>query len=53
MICMPELTPDRLWPRLAEVLDTWQRNFPFRLILASGSHGRRYLMEQAGYTFRS
>jgi hypothetical protein len=20
---MPELTPDRLWPRLAEVLDTW------------------------------
>ena len=23
MICMPELTPDRLWPRLAEVLDTW------------------------------
>ena len=26
MICMPELTPDRLWPRLAEVLDTWQRN---------------------------
>ena len=25
MICMPELTPDRLWPRLAEVLDAWQR----------------------------
>jgi septum formation protein len=24
---------------------------PFRLILASGSHGRRYLMEQAGYSF--
>src|SRR5262249_61418643 len=23
LICMPELTPDRLWPRLAEVLDTW------------------------------
>jgi lipopolysaccharide heptosyltransferase I len=23
MICMPELTPDRLWPRLAEVLDAW------------------------------
>jgi heptosyltransferase I len=27
MVCMPELTPDRLWPRLAEVLDSWQRNF--------------------------
>jgi septum formation protein len=26
-------------------------HFPFRLILASGSHGRRYLMEQAGYQF--
>ena len=29
MICMPELTADRLWPRLAEVLDAWtdrQRN---------------------------
>jgi ADP-heptose:LPS heptosyltransferase len=26
MICMPELTPDRLWPTFAEVLDTWQRN---------------------------
>ena len=25
MICMPELTPDRLWPKLAEALDTWQR----------------------------
>jgi ADP-heptose:LPS heptosyltransferase len=25
MICMADLTPDRLWPRLAEVLDTWQR----------------------------
>ncbi len=24
---------------------------PFRLILASGSQGRRYLLEQAGYTF--
>jgi septum formation protein len=24
---------------------------PFRLILASGSHGRRWLMEQAGYPF--
>lgn len=24
---------------------------PFRLILASGSHGRRWLMQQAGYTF--
>lgn len=24
MICMPELTPDRLWPRLSEVLDSWQ-----------------------------
>ncbi len=23
MICMPELTPDRLWPKLAEALDTW------------------------------
>jgi septum formation protein len=27
------------------------QNLPFRLILASGSHGRRYLLEQAGYTF--
>lgn len=25
MICMPELTADRLWPRFAEILDTWQR----------------------------
>lgn len=25
MICMPELTADRLWPKLAEALDTWQR----------------------------
>jgi heptosyltransferase I len=25
MICMPELTPDRLWSTLAEVLDAWQR----------------------------
>ena len=25
MICMPELTPDKLWPRFAEVLDAWQR----------------------------
>lgn len=24
---------------------------PFRLTLASGSHGRRYLLERAGYTF--
>lgn len=23
MICMPELTPDRLWPQLAETLDAW------------------------------
>jgi lipopolysaccharide heptosyltransferase I len=23
MICMPELSPDRLWPPLAEVLDSW------------------------------
>ena len=29
------------------------QHLPFRLILASGSHGRRYLMEQAGYTFTS
>jgi septum formation protein len=27
------------------------QHLPFRLILASGSQGRRYLMEQAGYTF--
>jgi lipopolysaccharide heptosyltransferase I len=25
MLCMPELSPDRLWPTLAEVLDAWQR----------------------------
>jgi len=25
MICMPDLTPDRLWPQFAETLDTWQR----------------------------
>ncbi len=24
MICMPELTADRLWPKLAETLDAWQ-----------------------------
>ncbi len=23
MICMPELTPDRLWPQLAETLNAW------------------------------
>jgi len=28
-----------------------QAHLPFRLILASGSQGRRYLMEQAGYPF--
>jgi septum formation protein len=27
------------------------RSLPFRLTLASGSHGRRWLMQQAGYTF--
>ena len=26
MICMPDLTPDRLWVKLAEVLDAWARN---------------------------
>ncbi len=26
MICMSELTPDRLWPKFAEALDSWQRN---------------------------
>jgi lipopolysaccharide heptosyltransferase I len=25
LICMPDLAPDRLWGRLAEVLDTWER----------------------------
>lgn len=25
MVCMPELTAGRLWPKLAEALDTWQR----------------------------
>jgi lipopolysaccharide heptosyltransferase I len=25
MICMPDLTPDRLWVRLAGVLDSWSR----------------------------
>ncbi|MDY3553910.1 glycosyltransferase family 9 protein [Gemmata sp. JC717] len=24
MVCLPDLTADRLWPKLAEVLDTWQ-----------------------------
>ena len=29
MVCLPELSPDRLWPVLAEVLDSWQRKqFP-------------------------
>src|SRR5262249_43092289 len=23
--CMAELTPDRLWPHLSEILDAWQR----------------------------
>ena len=27
------------------------QKLPFRLILASGSQGRRWLLEQAGYTF--
>ncbi len=25
MICMSELTPERLWPKLAETLDTWRQ----------------------------
>ncbi len=25
MICMAELTADRLWPKLAETLDSWKR----------------------------
>ncbi len=25
MICMPELTADRLWPKLAEILDLWRQ----------------------------
>jgi lipopolysaccharide heptosyltransferase I len=25
MICVPDLTPDRLWPKLAETLDRWRR----------------------------
>ena len=27
LICMPDLTPDRLWGRLAEVLETWARSY--------------------------
>jgi ADP-heptose:LPS heptosyltransferase len=30
MVCMPELAAGRLWPKLAEVLDTWQRKRPSR-----------------------
>ena len=30
MVCMPELTADRLWPQLATVLDTWQRQHTSR-----------------------
>jgi ADP-heptose:LPS heptosyltransferase len=26
MVCMAELSPDRLWPKLAETLDAWFRN---------------------------
>lgn len=26
MVCLPDLTPDRVWPRLAEVLESWQRS---------------------------
>jgi lipopolysaccharide heptosyltransferase I len=25
MVCTPDLSPDRLWPKLAEALDSWQR----------------------------
>jgi heptosyltransferase-1 len=28
MICMPELTPDRLWPELLETLKAWQARQP-------------------------
>jgi septum formation protein len=28
-----------------------KRQFPFRIVLASGSHGRRYLLEKHGYSF--
>lgn len=30
MVCMPDLTADRLWPTLAEALDTWQRTHTSR-----------------------
>jgi lipopolysaccharide heptosyltransferase I len=30
MVCMPELTPDRLWPKLAETLETWRRTHTSR-----------------------
>ena len=53
MECMTELTPDRLWPRLEEVLTDMAEPTPLRLILASGSWGRRELLTQAGYPSRS
>ncbi|HEV3386399.1 MAG TPA: Maf family protein [Gemmata sp.] len=32
-------------------MDTSPNSLPFRLILASGSQGRKWLLEQAGYSF--
>jgi septum formation protein len=49
---MTELTPDRTWPNLpahSPLMATAQQSR--RLILASGSRGRRELLEQAGLNF--
>src|SRR5229473_3980756 len=35
----------------AKVPPPMEKQFPFRLILASSSHGRRYLLTRAGYRF--
>ena len=51
MECMAELTPDRLWPVLEEVLQTWQSRRRIRLILASGSPGPARAAGRAGFAF--
>ena len=52
MECMTELTPDRLLAAAGRGITDMGDPQTLRLILASGSWGRRELLTQAGYQFR-
>jgi lipopolysaccharide heptosyltransferase I len=39
MICMPELTADRLWPKLAEILNTWHHQTSLPVAGKAPLHG--------------